>query len=69
MFQNAPPPLLLYQLIKIMSSGRKRTVAIKRRESEPYIEWLWKENLTSIFNTLLIFSRALLLLNTENCRL
>ena len=57
------------QLIKIMSSVRKRTVAVKRRESEPYMEWLWKENQTSLFNTLLIFSRTLLLLNTENCRL
>ena len=30
---------------------------------------LWNENRTSLFNTLLIFSRTLLLPNKENCRL
>ena len=26
-----------------MSSRRKRTVAIKTKEREAYVEWLWKE--------------------------
>jgi len=56
------------QLIKIMSSRRKRTVAIKKERKRAYIEWLWKENRTSIINTVLMFSRTLLLPNKEICR-
>ena len=46
------------KLIKIISSRRKRRVAIKKkREREAYIEWLWKEN----GDFILMFSSTLLI--------
>ena len=52
-----------------MSSRRKRTVAIKKRKRGAYIEWLWKENRTSLINTVLVFLRTLLLPNKNIYRL
>ena len=53
------------QLAKIMSSRRKRTVAIKKERNLK--ERLWNEIRTLLFNTVLMFSRTLLLPVKEIC--
>ena len=52
------------QLIKIMPK-RKNSCNSEKGEREPEIEWLWKENWTSVINTALMFSGTLLLPNRE----
>jgi len=44
---------------------RKNSCNSEKREREPDIAWLWKENWTSVINTALMFSRTLLLPNKE----
>ena len=51
------------ELIKIMFSARKGTWAIKVETERVYIDMLWKGNRTSLINTVLMFSRTLLLPN------
>ena len=54
------------QLIKIMPKKKKKNSCNSEKgEREPDIEWLWKENWTSVINTALMFSHTLLLPNRE----
>ena len=40
---------------------KENSESSEKGEREPYIEWLWKENWTSLINTALMFSHTLLL--------
>jgi len=44
-----------------VESKKENSGSSEKGEREPYREWLWKENWTSLINTALMFSRTLLL--------
>ena len=56
------------QLIKIMSSRRKRTVVIKKERKRGLHRMAVKRNRTLLINTALMSSRTLLLSIKEICR-